>query len=943
MRKIKLIPGLPTKKLIKTIRYHHRHGEASRRALAFYLLDMEQRGEHKSVRCSSTVQFAVDNLDLDPSEARGLLRVARSLEDLPEIDRAFAQGQISWSKLRELTRVATPQTEGEWLSFAKKKRAREVERAASGAKHGQKPPGDGGLGTPRVTFKVQYKLPAALNALWQTAVLKLMDECGKGATPLDALKLMAELAIQKDPSSPINSPGGNVPGRRDRSHPIYTVVYHVAPDGRSAWVEGEEGRVAVPMEIVAEAAQEGRVIEAMDLQNPGDTRAIRFGERGSVPPSERDALTSPELRTRVLARDSNRCAACGSRHEVRVHHLASVANGGKTRIEYLVSLCLTHHSLAHDGLIHLVVDETGRLVVLDGDLNQQPAIPGQQAVIPNQQAPAESSDDLDLVIIEQAIEQADASDQPTIETEEAHASAADDSREFSEAPQVFMPSHSLLQKRSSILETVKSAVPAENRVEIETAPAAPAAAREEHSALSDPSDVDLVIIEEEEASEAEEACASAAADSREFSEAPQVLAPSHSPLSETVHSLETQLANSRLSILQSIESIEDFPAELSAREWQSLAGRLEWSSRRRSYLFRPELGHYSADYPGAYSGAPGRDSHGPRGSQPKTCVVGCEGQAPGLRPARLADVVGQSRVVENLALAAEAALLRGEALGHVLLTGHAGLGKTTLARALASEMGTRLHSAMGPLIAEPSQLIGLLTGLERGDLLFLDEIHRIAVFCEECLYSALEDCVVDVVLAQAQGAHTRPIRIVLPPFTLVGATTALAALAEPFRARFKIEERLEFYSEAEIRAVVERAAPRLRALVSPEACAALARRARGTPREALRLLERARDLAQASARARENASVEARHVVDASERLGIDSEGLRAEERRIMEVLIARGRPMGIDSIAATLRLDPHAVRLVHEPYLVAQGYVVRSFRGREATAKARERLNCLN
>src|SRR5437867_9419427 len=148
-----------------------------------------------------------------------------------------------------------------------------------------------------------------------------------------------------------------------------------------------------------------------------------------------------------------------------------------------------------------------------------------------------------------------------------------------------------------------------------------------------------------------------------------------------------------------------------------------------------------------------------------------------------------------------------------------------------------------------------------------------------------------------------------------------------------------FVGEAEIRAVVERAAPRLSALVNAEACAAIARRARGTPREALRLLERARDLAQASARAPEKASVEARHVEDAAERLGIDSEGLRVEERRILEVLLARGRPMGIESIAATLRLDPLAVRLVHEPYLVGQGYVARSFRGREATAKARLRF----
>ena len=298
----------------------------------------------------------------------------------------------------------------------------------------------------------------------------------------------------------------------------------------------------------------------------------------------------------------------------------------------------------------------------------------------------------------------------------------------------------------------------------------------------------------------------------------------------------------------------------------------------------------------------------------------------------------------NLALSLQAALSRGEPLGHVLLSGPAGLGKTTLARALASEAGARLHPAMGPLIAEPCQLIGLLTGLERGDFVFIDEIHRLPAPCEECLYSALEDGVLDVVVAQ--GARVRAVRILLPPFTLVGVTTVPAALQESFRARFKLEERLEFYGEAEIAAVVERAAPRLGDSVSAEACKAIARRARGTPREALRLLERARDLAQASARtpeggaeAGERATVEARHVEEAAERLGIDSEGMRIEERRILEVLIARGRPMGIESIAATLRLDPLTVRLVHEPFLVGQGYVVRGFRGREATPKARLRF----
>jgi Holliday junction DNA helicase RuvB len=187
----------------------------------------------------------------------------------------------------------------------------------------------------------------------------------------------------------------------------------------------------------------------------------------------------------------------------------------------------------------------------------------------------------------------------------------------------------------------------------------------------------------------------------------------------------------------------------------------------------------------------------------------------------------------------------------------------------------------------------------------------------------------------AQGARTRTVRVVLAPFTLVGATTEPEALAEPFRARFRLQERLQFYGEAEIAAVVERAAPQLGAGASPEACAEIARRARGIPREALRLLERARDVMQVAA----GAAIVPEHVLDAAARLGIDAEGLSLEERRIAQVLVERGRPMGIEAIAATLRLPSRTVRQVFEPYLVARGYLVRSSRGREATLKARGRF----
>ena len=220
-RTLKLIPGLPRPKLLEAIHYYNRDGDTSRRSLAFYLLDMEKRGEHKAFTCSSIVQFAEENLEISAKEANSLLRIARALEDLPEIDNAFALGELSWSKVREITRVATAETEGKWLEFAKGKKVRQIEWAVSRAKRGDAPKGGDGLGTPRVMFRIQYIVPAELNELWQVALAKLMAEGGAGSTPLDAIKRMAEMAILKDPE-------GNVPGRKDRKEPIYTVVYHLS-------------------------------------------------------------------------------------------------------------------------------------------------------------------------------------------------------------------------------------------------------------------------------------------------------------------------------------------------------------------------------------------------------------------------------------------------------------------------------------------------------------------------------------------------------------------------------------------------------------------------------------------------------------------------------------------------------------------------------------------
>src|SRR6185503_6333267 len=302
-----------------------------------------------------------------------------------------------------------------------------------------------------------------------------------------------------------------------------------------------------------------------------------------------------------------------------------------------------------------------------------------------------------------------------------------------------------------------------------------------------------------------------------------------------------------------------------------------------------------------------------------------------IRPLSFGDFIGQRRAVENLLLAARAAKERGEALGHVVLSGEPGLGKTTLARLLAGEYGAGLVEVLGMKIGDPSQLVSLLCGLPRNGHLYLDEIHCLPEACRESLYPALEDGVVDVVLRE--GGRTRALRVRLEPFTLVGATTCLGELSKALRDRFRLQERLDPYGEGELAEVVSRAAVRLGTSVTPEAALEVARRARGTPREAIRLLERARDLAQVQAASH----ITMAHVDHAAERLGIDERGLDRVEREAVKLLAGRTRPLGVKAIAAALGIDLETYERVHEPWLERAGLTERCPEGRIATRKARE------
>lgn len=302
-----------------------------------------------------------------------------------------------------------------------------------------------------------------------------------------------------------------------------------------------------------------------------------------------------------------------------------------------------------------------------------------------------------------------------------------------------------------------------------------------------------------------------------------------------------------------------------------------------------------------------------------------------IRPLSLAEYIGQPVVREQMDLFIRAARGRSEALDHTLIFGPPGLGKTTLANIIAQEMGVSIKSTSGPVLERPGDLAALLTNLEQGDVLFVDEIHRLSPIVEEVLYPAMEDFQLDIMIGE--GPAARSIKLDLPPFTLIGATTRAGMLTNPLRDRFGIVQRLEFYSTADLATIVSRSAGILRLPIEPEGAFEIARRARGTPRIANRLLRRVRDFAEV----RGNGEITRATADLALNMLDVDERGLDHQDRRLLLTLIEKfdGGPVGIDSLAAAISEERHTIEDVLEPYLIQQGYIMRTPRGRVVTRHA--------
>lgn len=802
-----MVEGLDPEEATRRALRALRHGDLGARVAGFYLLDLAERKGWRAFGCTSMNEFIELHLLVKASTARSYMSIARKLRDLPVINARFMACRLNLAQVKPIVSVAVPETDEAWADFAEGKSSREIRAEARKRNKGDLPGKGGQRRIHEPTFHAGARMTATENEQWRRFRLKVEAELGRSISDKDLMLLSARTFLSMEPD-------GTLPGwkRVDTSHYKIHVWPRENEDGELEFLAVGERNEVVPIvlrELVGtipslkfssevESEPNWLVLARIDPDN----------HRPLVPPAERDAPTSDELREIVLERDSHQCRRCGETRNVTVHHRHWRCFGGKTVRENLLTLCEGCHAMVHAYLLTVVGDPEGELRFYDH--RGRPY------------GPARLEHLTDLAVAPGPLPPRAAEPMAAL----GSAASTEASEQQSSVPR---------GASTTMAEPTVAAAPA-----TEAAPTTPAVA---------------------------------------------MSGATSAPRRELV-------------------TLDRLPDEVDAGWWLRNEHLLAWNERQGELILTPG---YSSDQPRA------------------TTTI-----AP--PPTALGALVGQRGVRGRLEISIAAALKRGEQLGHLLFTGPAGLGKTTLARAVAGELGAPISALPAPHVRTPDALVRALAGLTRGGVLFVDEIHALPPRVAEILYEAMDAGTLTVPVRQ--GVRVRPLRVRVEPFTLIGATTDPFLLSRPLQSRFR-ELKLEYYTEEELKEIVSRAAREQGFELTPEGAQRLARSSCETPRRALKLLAAVRDeVCVAGSSALADLSV----VERALAREEVDLAGLDRSEREYLRVLEEARGPVGLKTLAAMLGTTEAQVESVHEPELLRRGYVQITPAGRVLASGGRAR-----